>query len=883
MQNTSPIPLGQAGELRASEIGGKAASLVRLAQASFRVPDGVVLPVAWFSRWWAELESTEAWARFEKASGPAWGEHSTALRAEAARLSYSSEMLSDLDELRRLVASWGDRSTCAVRSSSPDEDLEAASFAGGYVTVLGVTQERIDAAVRECFVSCLDERVLLYKQQHGFDPRRPRIAVLVQQQVNSDVAGVGFSLNPVSNDFDEAVIDATFGLGETLVSGEVTPDHFVVDKPGRKILERRIGSKGVSRWIRPEGGVELREQDRSQASALTDEQVLEVSDALMRLEELYGHPVDIEWAYAKGELHLLQARPITTYFPLPVSMQTEPGAHRRLYFDGSLTEKFTINAPLTTLSLDSSLLLMQALAAKYRIPIESSEDPEDALMFFDGARMYATYSHLFWFTTAQKLAPPYQMMDVLLYRTLENLDSARYRPRRKPAWLSWGRLARTVLGVLLGMRRMLWNTLFAAVSPARYLPRYQTAIDEFERDAQATPADVPISRLVALNERMIELLMNVEFPPLFCWLTSIYLVESLSKRADPETKQRLDRMARGFEGELVVDMGIEMFALAHLLGPEDFEDLERLEQRIEARELSREFHAAWDAFQKRFGARGPMEMDLRSPRYGDTPALLLRQMSFLRKARPEDDPALAHGRHVAERRQAFAWLMGKYGWFGRLLLRLANRWTEAYASERDTLKYHWVLVGYRMRQTALAIGDRLVKAGRLGSREDVFHLTFAELETAERDPAFDVRSPALERGGAFRKLEKQAKEFPHLIDSRGRILRPAPTPDDGDLQGLGISPGVARGPVKVLHNPYDKDIEPGDVLVAYTTDPGWTPLFINAAAIVLQIGGMMQHGGVVAREYGKPCVAGIEHVLTRFKDGEVVEVDGSSGVVRLSP
>jgi pyruvate,water dikinase len=130
-------------------------------------------------------------------------------------------------------------------------------------------------------------------------------------------------------------------------------------------------------------------------------------------------------------------------------------------------------------------------------------------------------------------------------------------------------------------------------------------------------------------------------------------------------------------------------------------------------------------------------------------------------------------------------------------------------------------------------------------------------------------------------LQRQVKEFPHLIDSRGRILRPAPTDAEGALSGLGISSGVARGPIKVLENPYDKEIEPGDVLVAYTTDPGWTPLFINASAIILQIGGMMQHGGVVAREYGKPCVAGIEHVLTRFEDGQLVEVDGSAGTVRL--
>ncbi|MCI0777582.1 MAG: hypothetical protein J4N95_05335, partial [Chloroflexi bacterium] len=303
--------------------------------------------------------------------------------------------------------------------------------------------------------------------------------------------------------------------------------------------------------------------------------------------------------------------------------------------------------------------------------------------------------------------------------------------------------------------------------------------------------------------------------------------------------------------------------------------------RIEARELPEAFLAAWDAFNDRFGARGPNEMELASPRYGENPLLLLRQLSFMAKAPPENDPKLAHERHVVERRQAFAKLNRKYGWFSRRLLGLAHRWTEAFAGERDTAKYHWVTATYAIRYAALARGDRLAAAGRLDSPEDVFHLTFDELEAAERDATFDVRTPALERRRSFSRIERQVKEFPHLIDSRGRILRPAPTSEEGALSGLGISPGVARGPIKVLENPYDKDVEPGDVLVAYTTDPGWTPLFINASAIILQIGGMMQHGGVVAREYGKPCVAGIEHVLTRFQDGQMVEVDGSAGTVRL--
>jgi pyruvate,water dikinase len=876
----SPILLAQVDDPSVVEIGGKAASLVRLAGVGFRVPDGAVLPASWFSAWWAELQGTDAWASFEASREPPWTAHCEALKTAARRLPFTAEMLAGLEELRKLVVSWGDGATCAVRSSSPDEDLESASFAGGYATILGVADKGIEDAVRECFVSCLDERVLLYKAQHGFDVHRPRIAVLVQLQVDSDVSGVGFSLNPVTNDYDEAVIDASFGLGETVVSGEVSPDHFVVDKPGRKILERHLGSKSVSRWIGREGGVERREETRGAHASLDDAQILELTDALGGLEEVYGHPVDIEWTYAGGKLHLLQARPITTYFPLSADMQTEPGAPRRLYLDRNLSDRITSNAPLSKLTLDGFKVMMEGMGKTCGISLAPAERPLEDLMIFRGARLYVAFSDLLWLVSPQKIAATTQTIDVLLGRTLENLDRDRYRPKDKPGWLAWGGLVRAIPGVLLGTRRMWWNSLIALCSPARYLKRYREAIERFESEARSTDADASVAELHDLHQRSLQLIMNIDMPTVLAWMGAVGILERLARRADAQTQELLDRMGRGFEGELVIEMGIEMFAISRLLEPGEFDDLNRLAKRVESRELPAVFLAAWDGFIHRFGMRGPNEMELASPRYGEDPLLLLRQLSFMAAAEPENEPELAHERHVAERRQAFAELSKRFGWFRRALLRLAHRWTEAYAGERDTAKYHWVVATYAMRRGALARGERLAAAGRLDSRDDVFHLTFEELEAAEREPVFDVRTPALERRRFFDKLERQAKEFPHLIDSRGRILRPAPRDEEGALTGLGISPGVASGPIKVLENPYDKEVEPGDVLVAFTTDPGWTPLFINASAIILQIGGMMQHGGVVAREYGKPCVAGIEHVLTRFEDGQWVEVDGSAGVVR---
>ncbi|MFP6628441.1 MAG: PEP/pyruvate-binding domain-containing protein, partial [Myxococcota bacterium] len=403
------------------QIGGKAASLARLVQAGFRVPDAVVLTTTFFAGWWEELRATADWARFQQADAAACIQHAAALGARVEGLACSIEMRAGLDEVRERLASWGARATCAVRSSSPDEDLEAASFAGGYVTRLGVTAEGLEAAVRACFASCLAERVLVYKAQHGLDVHAPRIAVVVQQQLASEVAGVGFSLNPVTNDFDEAVIDANFGLGESVVSGEVSPDHFVVDKPGEKILERTLGAKAISYRLQAQGGIERLDEERGTEAALSDAQVIELSRVLGEVEALYDLPIDLEWAYADGELHLLQARPITAYFPLSPEMQTQPGAPRRLYADGNLSDGITSNRPITELTLDGYRIVMAQLFENYGIAWGSEEKPLEDLLVFRGARMYAALSDIFWFMSPQVMAAQATIMDILLYRTLINV------------------------------------------------------------------------------------------------------------------------------------------------------------------------------------------------------------------------------------------------------------------------------------------------------------------------------------------------------------------------------------------------------------------------------------------------------------------------------
>ena len=307
----------------------------------------------------------------------------------------------------------------------------------------------------------------------------------------------------------------------------------------------------------------------------------------------------------------------------------------------------------------------------------------------------------------------------------------------------------------------------------------------------------------------------------------------------------------------------------------------RLAQRLRERRLPEPFLAGWDAFIARFGCRGPLEMELARPKYGDDARVALAQIAPMVESIGTFDPRVVQERLVAEREQAFEALQAAFPKRKRRRLQRAYRIILDHYDAREMIKHHLTQANARIRERVLAIADRLLAAGRIAARDDVFELDFADLQAALDDPHFDVRARVAANGAYYRELKRHVPHFPHAIDSRGRIPRPERRGDGATLQGAPISPGVAQGTAKVLNDPSDQTIEAGDVLVAVTTDPGWTPLFVNAAAVVLEIGGELQHGALVAREFGKPCVVGIADVTRRVPNGATVEVDGAAGTVRI--
>lgn len=876
-----------------SQVGGKAYSLIRMTEAGLNVPDGFACAADFFEDWTQAIEASAPWAKLQAAfdSGADHGDHIAAIKDLITELEFSPAMTGEIDGA---LSELKQGTLYAVRSSSPEEDLEGSSFAGMYETILGVERNDIADALRQVFASAYDERVFAYKTAKGFSLRSVRIAAIVMQQIASETAGVGFSVNPINNDFDEAAINANYGLGESVVSGIVTPDYFVVDKVTGAITSKTLGNKARSIFLGDGPSGRTREQTNENRAefSISDDQARAIAEMIVGVEKLYGVPMDIEWAYGDDQLYLLQARPITTFIPLPPDMQTEPGAKKRtLYYDVSVLEGITTNRPITTITQDWMLgPLARGMTAPFlgQMTFSADGDPKTEMFFGKGVRAYMNFSQMFFLASPKTIGEAFREGDDNAGQALIHIDKDMYLPDQKFPYLEWRTIVPFALRRVFASHHAISTWIKEIVNPIRfkerdYLPRAKEAQKAL---AELGAFDGPIEVYADKSGAILGDYFEVLLPVIMTYSKHLAAIPAMFEGHPVEIRELGDHLTMGIDGDEAVNLGIALFELAHLLPASDFDDIDALVAKCQARDLPSAFMTAWDQFVAVHGMRGPNEMEIANPRYGDDPALAFGQMATMRDV--SASPADALKKHVQDRKAAYKTLMQTLPPKEAKTLRKHYEVVEALAPLRDTMKYYLVQIGAKVRALALRDGAALHAADRVDDAQDIFFLTFAEIAAGLSDKSSDLRSLVGKRKPEFEHATANVRAFPVLIDSRGRIpAPPAKARADGEevdpnvLHGAGISRGVARGRVKVLKDPREKTIEKGDILVTYNTDPGWTPLFIRAEGIILEIGGVLQHGGVVAREYGKPCVASISGVTEKLRDGQMVEVDGTDGTVTI--
>lgn len=859
------------------QAGGKALALIEMTQAGMPVPPGFVLTVDFFAPWLDSLKTTPQWPALTTASATEIGLAARTIQERCRSLDFTVRQKTELEEALASLRKANHEGLYAVRSSSPEEDLEGASFAGGYETTLGVTVDGMEAAIRHSFASSFDERVFLYKKEHGFPLAEPRIAVVVQQQVDAESAGVAFSLNPLNNCYDEVFINANHGLGESVVAGDVEPDLFVVDKLTRRIVEATAGSKQTVVTLNQAGGTNKSIRESHQETAITNEQALALTDLLQKVEAHYQKPVDIEWAISNGKIHLLQARPITTYLPLPPEMITAPDEPKRLYANSTLIEQ-GLQEPLSVLGTD----FLNYVLNKVGGPVAEGAIGADGITFTASGGYYMNVSYARMMGMKNAALAPGSFGDPRVMEILDSIDMRQYTRGELPARLK--AMRGQMVFKILPMAKLI---LGAYLRPQRVLANYQTALpEELRRLAAFTGAGLPLQQqAVTLTNLLTFFYGDYGIPMILAGQIAQQRIKHLFKREAAEVQDHLINLGISLPGNKTAEMGELMYALALSDELSRYDDSSRFLSDLERGALSPEFSQRWKRFLAEFGMRCPGEIDPATPRLHENPAQFFEQLKSMSHALQGRESSRsffeeARAKREAAYRSLLAIALKKSKRQARTFEKLYNTWL-TFGGYRETPKHYIITVVDLFRRSALEIAKRFIADGRLDSPSQIFDLTIADIDRALTDPALDLRALAAERSALINRIRKN-KLLARIIDSRGRIFYPPrKAAADGELSGVPISPGVARGRVKVLRSANEKQILPGEILVARATDPGWTPLFINAKGIILEIGGALQHGAVVAREYGVPCVSGVDEATSILKDGQLVEVDGSNGIVRI--
>ena len=874
------------------DAGGKGANLGELARSELPVPPGFVVTTAGYQHF---VEANELQERIlllvakPQAQNPATYE---AVSAQIHNLFMAGSMPEDLaDAIRvaydKLTNRLADESTeakelaVAVRSSATAEDLPTASFAGQQETFLNVSStDALLEAVKECWASLWTARALAYRERQGIDHEAVAMGVIVQAMVAADISGVLFTANPNTGARDELVVNASFGLGEAIVSGEVTPDTYVLDRESLTPKETRLGSKGVMIVAADGQGTGSQKtttkdvpEARRGESALSEALLGELAALGVRVEEHFGGvPQDIEWAVADERSWLLQARPITNLPPAPLrNVRWEPPRTGSVWMRRQVVE----HMPEPLSPLFEELYLQEGLDQSVReITIFMSDlfgfefdmwdfVPPPFATTVNGYAYSAASFDFRWRLVLQILRIYTTALPRLLRYMLPH-----WRDEALPGYLAtierWKGidLADASDGELLrGVRELAvadavyW---FAAAVPLGLARITDAVLDRFLKSATAgrgssnglRPTSGPYLR--GFPSKALEAQVQLE-----AIARDIHGSEALRDRVVTKPAGRLgDTLAQHPDGKPILD------ALGHY--------------------LDQYGHQIYN-------------LDFVAPTQADDPLPVLLSLKAAVE-HPKRD-ARAHQAELAQEREALVESTSQsLHPIQRRLFRQLLNWAQRFTPYREEALFYVGAGWPTLRRLALELGRRLTEAGSLDAADDVFYLKSAELTSA---------SVARSGGQSLPELAQLARERRELREARKRLDPPVTIPPGARLEfgpvklslfepqprgagegptlnGFAVSPGRVTAAASIVRSPEDFDkMAPGTILVCPTTTPAWTLLFSQAKGLVTDIGGALAHGSIVAREYGIPAVMGTGNATHRIESGQSIQVDGDAGTVTL--
>ncbi|HEX3530823.1 MAG TPA: rifamycin-inactivating phosphotransferase [Thermoanaerobaculia bacterium] len=820
-------------------VGGKGASLGELSRLEgIRVPDGFCVSTEAFQRVLGAMDAAPALGGLLDRLALLKVEDREAIREVAAAIRGVIEGIAipeDVqEEITRFLARLGEQEAYAVRSSATAEDLPAASFAGqqdSYLNVIGTPA--ILKHISRCWASLFTERAVTYRLQHGFDHRKVHMAVVVQKMLFPQAAGILFTADPVTANRKVASIEAVFGLGEALVSGLVNADGYKV-RDGQ-VIETAI------------------RQDRQ---VLTDEQIVRLARLGRQIEWHFGQPQDIEWCLVEEEFHIVQSRPITTLYPIPEA--GDQGKH--VYV--SVGHQQMMTDPMKPLGLS----------------------------LFQTGHMVAAGGRLFVDITKQLASPAGR--DVLLnvlgrsdplfkdaLTTLIERDFITLSPQDPNAPKAPGPDFQAQI-----------EDDPAIV--ADLIARSQASIEALKRDIR-TKSGTDLLDFILEDVRLWRQSLSEPrtFGAIMAGMNAAHWINE-QMMAWLGEKNAADTLAQSAPNNVTSEMGLALLDVADVIRPHP-EVIAYLQQAkvdgflegLLPLEGGPEAHDALRAYLDKYGMRCVGEIDVTRTRWSEAPTILVPLIlsnvknfepgAGSRKFEQGRQEAAKKEQELLERLRQLPDGEQKAAETQRMISRLRN-----FMGYREYPKYGIVSRYFVYKQALLEEAGRLVRAKVLQEPQDIYYLTLQELWEVMRTHELD--SQIVSRRKAEHERHRKLTP-PRFLTSDGEIVAGAYKRADlpaGALVGLPVSAGVVEGRARILSD-MAAELEAGDILVTAFTDPSWSPLFVSIKGLVTEVGGLMTHGTVIAREYGLPAVVSVENATRLIKDGQRIRVHGTDGYVEI--
>ncbi|WP_148357793.1 phosphoenolpyruvate synthase [Peribacillus simplex] len=852
-------------------VGGKGLKLGELSKIQgIQVPEGFCVTTVGFQKAIEQNETFQALldqlTLLKVEDRGQIGEISRKIREIIMEIEIPSDVV---NAVAHYLSRFGDEHAYAVRSSATAEDLPHASFAGQQDTYLNIIgKEAILQHISKCWASLFTDRAVIYRIQNGFDHSQVYLSVIVQRMVFPQASGILFTADPITSNRKLLSIDASFGLGEALVSGLVSADCYKVQE--EEIVDKMIATKKLAIYGLKEGGTETQQinPDQQKTQTLTEQQILQLARIGREIEAYFGCPQDIEWCLVDDTFYIVQSRPITTLYPIPEADDQENHVYVSVGHQQMMTD------PMKPLGM--SLFQLTSFGPRFKA----------------GGRLFVDVTHNLASPDSRKMLLDAMgqhdpLMKDALITIIERGDFIKFLPNDKQEQSS-GKSNKSVSSA--DSRAQIEND---PTIVSDLIKSSQTSIEELKQNIQTKLG----SDLFDFILEDIQILKKILFDPQSSAVfmaaidASSWINENMNEWLGE--KNAADTLSQSVPNNITSEMGLALLELADVIRPypEVIDYLQHVNDDNFLDELvkfdgGQETQDAIYDYLRKYGMRCTGEIDITKTRWSEKPTTLIPMiLSNIKNFEPNaSDRKFEQGRQEALIKEQELLDRLKQLPDGEQKAKETKRMIDLirnFIGYREYPKYGMVNRYFVYKQALLKEAEQLVQAKVIREKEDIYYLTFEELHEVIRTNKLDYQIIS-KRKDEYKLYEKLTP--PRVITSDGEIIvgeyKRENLPAEA-IVGLPVSSGVIEGRARVILNMEDADLEDGDILVTSFTDPSWTPLFVSIKGLVTEVGGLMTHGAVIAREYGLPAVVGVENAIKLIKDGQRIRVNGTEGYIEI--